>query len=454
MPNRSFNPFANVKPGEGLRVGLMVACVFMIMTAYYGLKVAREGLILAGGTFGLSGDELKAYATGAMALLLVAIVPAYDLLAERHRRIHVLNISYLVVLGGLVAFYILGKAGLPLGLPYFVYFGLVTIFLVAQFWSYANDIYTEEQGTRLFAIIATGGALGAIFGPKLAKLLSTFNLMLASGVILLTAIAILNVVERKLDGRASRRANKPIEGPGGFALVASDRGLMFIAAMLLVANLVNSTGEYLLSKAVLEHARSMHVGEHAQREMIKAMYSDLYSWMNLFAFLVQAFLVSRIIEKLGARNALFILPIVAFGAYAAIGLIGGLGVIRAAKVIENGTDYSIQNTVRQALFLSADRAVKYKAKTVIDVFFVRFGDMLSAVLIGVGIHKLSLGTRDLAMINLGLIAVWIGLASLVARAEGQLASTHVASSSGLVLLPRSAWAISLVEPEARRARSA
>lgn len=431
----------------------MVACVFMIMTAYYGLKVAREGLILAGGTFGLSGDELKAYATGAMALLLVGIVPAYDMLAERNRRIHVLNISYAVVLAGLVVFYILGKAGVPLGLPYFIYFGLVTIFLVAQFWSYANDIYTEEQGTRLFAIIATGGALGAIFGPKLAKMCSTFNLMLVSGAILLTAITLLNVVERKLDGRASRRANKPIEGPGGFALVASDRGLMLIAAMLLIANLVNSTGEYLLSKAVLDHVRSLHVGEHAQRELIKRMYGDLYVWMNLLAFLVQALLVSRIMAKLGARTALFILPIISFGAYAAIGLVGGLAVIRAAKIAENAADYSVQNTVRQALFLTADRAVKYKAKTVIDVFFVRFGDMLSAILIGLGIHKLDLGTRDLAMINLGLIVVWIVIASLVARAEGQLASS-ASSSASLVTLPRSAWAISLVEPATRRARSA
>ncbi len=445
------SPFAKVKPGEGLRVGLMVVCVFMIMTAYYAMKTAREGLILAGGTFGLSGDELKAYATGAMAVFLVAIVPAYDFLAERHPRIRVLNISYAVVLAGLVTFYVLGQAGVPLGLPYFVWFGLVSIFLVAQFWSYANDIYTEEQGTRLFAIIATGGALGAIFGPKIAKLCGTFTLMLVAAGILLAAITVLNVIENRLDGKAMRRAHKPIEGPGGFALVAGDRGLMMIALMLLVANLVNSTGEYLLSKAVLDHVNSLNLSEIAKREEIKHMYSDLYMWMNALTFLIQAFLVSRVMQKIGVRTALFILPVVAFGAYAAIGLVGGLAVIRVAKIVENATDYSLQNTVRQALFLPADRAVKYKAKTVIDCFFVRFGDMLSALLIGFGIHKLDLGTRDLAMINLGLIVVWIFLASMVSRAEGQLASS---SSSQAIPLPHSAWVISLARPAAHPARSA
>ena len=102
------NPFAKVEKGEGVRVGLMVASVFLIMTAYYAMKIAREGLILAGGTFGLKGDELKTYATGAMALLMVGVVPAYDMLAERHRRIRVLNISYAAVLASLVGVMIQG----------------------------------------------------------------------------------------------------------------------------------------------------------------------------------------------------------------------------------------------------------------------------------------------------------------------------------------------------------
>jgi AAA family ATP:ADP antiporter len=143
-------------------------------------------------------------------------------------------------------------------------------------------------------------------------------------------------------------------------------------------------------------------------------------WVNLVSFLIQALLVSRIIQKLGVRAALFVMPIVAFGAYGLIGAVGSFALVRTAKVAENSTDYSLQNTVRQALFLPTDRAVKYKAKAAIDTFFVRVGDTLSAVLVGVGIHQLGFGGTQFALVNLVLIAVWLAVAIGIARRHRRL----------------------------------
>src|SRR6266536_6373858 len=150
--DRLLRPFSDVRPGEGALAAMMLVCVFLIMTAYYVMKTAREGLILAGGTFGLGGDELKTYANGAMALLLVGVVPAYGALANHVRRLRLINVSYAIVMASLVGFFVLGRAGVPVGLAFFIWLGLVSVFLVAQFWSYANDLYSEEQGKRLFAI--------------------------------------------------------------------------------------------------------------------------------------------------------------------------------------------------------------------------------------------------------------------------------------------------------------
>ena len=55
-----------------------------------------------------------------------------------------------------------------------------------------------------------------------------------------------------------------------------------------------------------------------------------------------------------------------------------LAVVRVAKVCENGTDYSLNNTVRHSLFLPTSREAKYKAKQAIDTFFWRAGDLLQA----------------------------------------------------------------------------
>ena len=438
--DRVLRPFARVEPGEGLVALLMAACVFLILTSYYLMKTAREGLILAGGTFGLGGDELKTYASGAMALLFVGIVPAYSRFANRVRRIRLINVSYAIVMGCLAVFFVFGRAGVPVGLPFFIWLGLVNVFLIAQFWSYANDLYTEEQGKRLFAIIATGGSLGAIAGPYLAKLAETFTVMLIAAGILAGCIALFGLIERlhHQQARDARVAAAPIEGEGGFGLVLRDRYLLLIGVMLLVLNLVNTTGEYVLSNAVRDHAyQVVPATAHAEladagaraaaieadrREVIKAFYADFFTWVNLVGFLIQAFLVSRVIQHIGVRRALFVMPVIAFGAYGAIGLVGGIALVRAAKIAENSTDYSLQNTVRQALFLPTSRAVKYKAKAAIDTFFVRAGDTLSAVLVGLGVHQLGLSGPELAFVNMGLVVVWIALAAGIARRHRALSA--------------------------------
>jgi AAA family ATP:ADP antiporter len=435
--DRVLRPFSKVQPGEGPVALLMLVCVFLILTSYYLMKTAREGLILASGTFGLGGDELKTYANGAMALLFVGIVPAYSRLASRVRRIRLINVSYVVVIACLAVFYVLGRAGVPVGLPFFIWLGLVNVFLIAQFWSYANDLYTEEQGKRLFAIIATGGSLGAIFGPRLATLADTFTVMLIAAGVIVGCLALFNVIERvqRAHVRDEHVAEEPISGEGGFALVVRDRYLLLIGVMLLVLNLVNTTGEYVLSNAVRDHAMQIvpataHADlagearaaaiESDRREVIKAFYADFFSWVNLVAFLIQAFLVSRVIRRIGVRRALFVLPVVAFGVYGAIAMIGGIALVRAAKIAENSTDYSLQNTVRQALFLPTSRAVKYKAKAAIDTFFVRAGDTLSALLVGLGVHQLGLGGRQLALVNMGLVVVWIAISAGIARHHRRL----------------------------------
>ena len=419
--DRTLRVFTQVRAGEGAPALLLIASVFLILCAYYVLKTVREGLILTGGMAGLRGDELKVYAAGLMALLLLAVIPAYGALADRVGRLRLLNVSYAVVLGCLGGFYALGQAGAPIGLAFFVWLGIVSVFLVAQFWSYANDVFDAEQGKRLFAVVAIGGAAGAIAGPRIAGLAGTYPLLVVAGGLLAAALALLNVVDRLQAGRrpALPAPAEPIGGPGGFALVLRDRYLLCIAGAALVANLVNTTGEFVLSSYAADLARDVE-GEAERREVIKAFYADFFFWVNLASFLVQSFLVSRIIGRIGIRGALYVLPALALGAYALVAMVGGLGLVRVAKTAENATDYSLQNTVRQSLFLPTARAVKYKAKAAVDTFFVRFGDMLSAILVGVALHSFGASGRQLALVNVGLIAVWLLLVAGIARRHAAL----------------------------------
>jgi AAA family ATP:ADP antiporter len=145
--------------------------------------------------------------------------------------------------------------------------------------------------------------------------------------------------------------------------------------------------------------------------------------VNLIGRLVQMFLVSRIFKYIGVRGALFIMPVVATVSYTSLAFFPFLAIVRAAKTLENSTDYSIQNTTRHALFLPTSREAKYKAKQAIDAFFVRAGDMLQAVVVLIG-TALAFGTQHYAMLNLAFIAVWLLLAVGIAKEHRKLSAAQ------------------------------
>ena len=430
---RLLRVFAPVQRGEGLIVLLLVHTIFLILCSYYLLKTVREGLVLAsGGTFGLRGEELKLYASGAMAILLVGIVPLYGAIASRVPRIRLIRVSYLAVLMSLGVFFVLGRTGVPVGVPFYLWLGIVNVFLIAQFWSYASDLCTEEQGKRLFAAIGIGGAAGAIAGPRFALLADTWGAMAIAAAMIAVCLVLFCVVERiavrpePFDSAASRprsgRAESkdaPLARDGGFALIRRDRYLALIAVLLVLANIVNTIGEFILSRAAVEHAAAAAT-DAERRELIKAFYASFYSWVNGIGFLVQAFLVSRLMVVSGVRTALFVLPAIALTGYGLIGLVGGLTLIRAAKVVENATDYSLQNTVRHALFLPTSREAKYKAKAALDTFFVRAGDLIAALVVMIAVGRLGLSPAALAGVNVVLAVVWLGVAAALGRRHREL----------------------------------
>jgi AAA family ATP:ADP antiporter len=463
--------FAEVKRGEALTALLMFFNIFFILAAYYILKTVREALTIGGVTLGeIEGDEAKTYLSVIMAVLLLGIVPLYGFLGSRLRRLKLLWVTSIFVIVSLLVFLFWGRAtgvNTAIGVSFFVWLGVVNYFVIAQFWSYANDIYTEEQGKRLFAIIAVGQSLGAVLGPLVAERGAEHTFLLLGVAAALFAICI--VLYTVVNGREARAssaekraaAEKPLDKAGGFQLVFRTKYLFLIALTILVTNLVNTTGEYILSNAAKNHAEesvtaasiaggsrqqgeasaaapgrstSAEIDEKAltseqQQELrdargveIGRFYGRFFMIVNLVGLLVQMFLVSRIFKYLGVRVALFILPVIAFGGYAAIGIIGGLLIVRIAKTAENAIDYSLQNTVKQALYLPTSREAKYKAKAAIDVFFVRLGDALSAALVALGLHVLGFGPTQLAIVNVVLCGLWILLCIGIAREHRRI--TH------------------------------
>jgi ATP:ADP antiporter, AAA family len=379
---------AEVQPGEEPTAILLTLNVFGLLTAYYLLKVAREPLILLGG-----GAEVKSYAAVGQSVLLVGVTSVYGWLAARVQRMALIGWVTIFFATNLLVFAFLGARGVPLGVPFFLWVGVFNVTVVAQFWSFAADIYTEEQGKRLFAIVGIGSSVGAVAGATIADqllFLGPFGLMLVAAGVLVGCLALTYAVNLR-ESRRELRARKPppaaLAGGNGFELVLRDRYLLLFAALIFVLNLITKTGDYVLDRKLLdaahEAARSGGVQAGAFVGAFKARY---FEWINGLGVVLQVFVVSRVIKYLGLRSALIIMPVASLLGYGTSLVAPLLGVIFVARIVESSLDYSLSNTTRQALWLVTSRDAKYKAKQVIDTFVVRAGDAISAAVVYWGSH--------------------------------------------------------------------
>jgi AAA family ATP:ADP antiporter len=409
-------PFGQVEPREGLTAAVMALTVFLLLSAYYLLKTAREPLILLEG-----GAEIKSYASAGQSLLLLAVVRGYAELAKRVGRMKLVATIYLFFAANLVLFWVLSRFEVPLGIAFYLWVGIFSITAIAQFWSFANDIYKPEQGKRLFGILGIGSSLGAVAGAWIAKQLAAlgpYTLMLSAAVVLVVCVFLFVVVERHVDDDARRdktaREDEPVSQEGLLPLLLHSKYLMLLGVLTLLLNCVNSNGEYLIDRTLLETVQARGMNESAATTFIGEFKGDFFGWVNLIGVLLQLFAVSRILQYVGVRRALFVLPVIASISYTAFIIQPVLSVLRIGKMAENSLDYSLQNTARQALFLVTSRAEKYVGKNVVDTLIVRLGDVTSAGLV-YGATRLALPIQGLAALNLILIGGWLVVLFVIGR---------------------------------------
>jgi ATP:ADP antiporter, AAA family len=411
---RLLSPIADVRRSETTSVLLLTLTMFLVLAGYYLLKTAREVFILSEG-----GAEVKSYSSAGQALMLLVLVPAYGAFASRVNRTRLVQWVTLFFASNLLVFLALLGAGFRVGIAFFLWLGIFNVMVIAQFWAFAADLFSEEQGKRLFPLIGVGSSLGAWLGSVRAGQLVDAGAprLLAGGAgVLVVCAGLAGVISRVHKGGSPRQSEeaerKLAPGPNGFRMLFSDRYLALIAALVLLLNVVNSSGEYLFGRYVVNAAAAMYgagpEGAAARQQFIGETYSRFFSYVNLTGFLLQMFVVSRVFKFLGVARALLIHPIVA--------LIGYIGMLRAPsfefirwlKIADNSLDYSLGNTTKQALWLPTSREAKYKAKQAVDGFCVRAGDVLQAAVVYSG-ELASFTITAFAALNLVFVLGWLAV---------------------------------------------
>jgi AAA family ATP:ADP antiporter len=431
---------ADVRGGEGVTVLLLALNGFLLLAAYYAIRPVRsalllkEDLLLPGGAL-LKGEEITSYLGAVLAALFLVIVPLYGALAGRMTRIYLINSVTTFFIVTLMAFYVVASSGVypvAVGILFYVWIGVFSLMVIAQFWSFANDLYTPEEGKRLFAIIGFGGSAGAVIGAfmtsRLANRLQPVDMMIIAAITLAAYLLLTNVIharDRRTRAGTKSRDRAPeqsIGGRGGFQLVLSNPYLLAIGLLTLTAQLVNTNGNYILNGTVREMADAAvrAGGGQTQAQIILGTMAGVDFWQNMLSMGIQFFLVSRIFKYLGVGGALFVLPVIALGSYGLFAFAPVLSMIRIAKITENATDYSLQNTVRRALFLPTSRDAKYKALQAVETFFWRAGDLLSSVAVFLFIRQLHLPLRAFVVVNILAVGLWLVLAAFISRQNRRL----------------------------------
>jgi AAA family ATP:ADP antiporter len=429
--------FADVRGGEGLTAVLLGFSLFVGLFGYYLLKTVREPWVLATG-----GAELRSYATGFQAVVLVFALPIYAAVARRVTRTQLVLGTSVVFLLCIELFSVLAWLEVPyVGLIFHVWLGIYVLTSVAQLWSLGNDLYGRDKGARLFPLVAIGAPVGSALGALAAARLFSGTSAIASllqlaSVFILVQLALLFAITRRPE--ATHEPKERIEAKTSIRMVLASPYLRWVALLFVVLNLINTTGEFLLARAIVSEADAAEAlalasnaaldGAAIRSDFIRTTYGDFYFVVNVLSVLLQALLASRLVRMWGLRGALLMLPIVAVGVYGFMAAGVGFFLIRALKVAENATDYSIENTARAILWLPTSRSEKYIGKQTVDTFFVRLGDVLSALLVfgfvTLGDH---LGSGSvLAITNVVLAIGAIGISLLIARRHGVL---HAARTS-------------------------
>lgn len=408
----------NVRPEEVRAMLWAFAYFFCLLSSYYILRPLRDEMGIAGGVQNLPWMFTATF------LAMLAAVPVFGALVARFpRRVFVPWVYRFFILNILIFFAALTWGDAPAWVArfFFVWVSVFNLFVVTVFWSFMADLFSSEQGKRLFGFIAAGGTTGALLGPAvtaaLAVPLGPVNLLLISAVLLELAVQCVKGLLRTPMAQTGREQglNEQVIGGGmlaGLKHVARSPYLLMICGHIL---LLTTTATFLYFQ---------------QAEVISRAFTDAGERTRVFALIdlavglttlaVQLTATGRLITRFGVGRALAFMPAVTLAGFLALAVAPLLGVVVAFQALRRAADFAITNPAREILFTVIPREDKYKAKNFMDTVVFRGGDAVSGWAYA-GLGAMGLGLAGIAWVAVPLAAGWIGLALILGRRQEHLA---------------------------------
>jgi AAA family ATP:ADP antiporter len=388
----------------------------MLLAGYYVLRPLRDQMGIAGGVKALPWMFVATFVT------LLALQPIYGALVKKLPRRWFIAIVYQFFVANLALFWLLltlDVSTVVVARVFFVWVSVFNLFAVAVFWSLMADLFTSEQGKRLFGFIGAGGTAGSLLGPLITIGLSVpfgpTNLLLIAIVFLELAVFCVYRLER-----CAARVHEGHRGAGsiggsvfsGFVALVRSRYLLGAAAWVSLMSF-GATILYLEQANIV--ARAVH-GAGAQTRLFAGI--DLS--VGLLTLATQVFATGRFLKRFGTGASAGVLPAVYIVGFTVLALAPSLAVVFVFQVAQRWMNFAIANPARQVLFTVVGRDEKYKAKNMIDVVVFRGSDALYAPVFD-GLQALGLKIGGIAVCALPVALGWLMLSRRLGRTQERLA---------------------------------
>jgi ATP:ADP antiporter, AAA family len=402
----------DVRPGEGRALCWSFLYFFFLLTGYYVLRAIRDDRAIAAGASKLHLLYIWTFAT------MLVVITLWSALVSKVRRARLLPWLYRFFVANLLVFFLLFRgqvAWLVTARVFFVWLSVFNYFAVAVFWGVMADLFSQEQGKRLFGFIAAGGSAGAIVGPLFTTL--TVHHLGAANLVLVSAI-LLELVAQCVSGlmrmQKASSAEEPVGGGvlSGIKVVFASPYLLAIAGYTFLASLAGTYG-YNLQAFLVEAA-------HMTQEARIAFFARLDLIVSVLSLLLQALVVGRLFTRIGVGATLALVPPLSSLAFAVLAARPTLPIASGLQSLRRVLAYGMWGPANSVLFTVVDREQKYKSKTFIEMVVYRGGDALTASALS-GLMGLGIGVRGAALVAIPLGLVWLGVALLLGRLHGAMA---------------------------------
>jgi AAA family ATP:ADP antiporter len=376
---------ANAKSGEVKALLWSFAYFFFLLSTYYMLLPIRDAFGIRGGA-----QDLPWLFFGTFVVSLVT-APLQAAIAARLPRRKFVPVIYLFLIANMLVFWFLLKSEVAPNIvskAFFVWITVFSVFTVSIFWTFMSDLYSTEQGKRLFGFIAAGGSVGTILGPMLTRQLvqpfGVANLLLLACVLLALAIVCANFLERAavqlqstnpdFVAASASREKKPMGGGllDGFELLFKSPYLGGIALWVFLLSLL---GTFLYFTQA--HIVAGMTGDTAERTRIFALIAQ---WVGILSLVMQLLGTGRLIKAVGSGPALAILPLVFIFGFVALMFFSTLLAVASFQALQRAANFGIANVARESLWPVVSREEKFKAKNIVDGAVFRGADFANAFL--------------------------------------------------------------------------